>query len=353
MFTKFIAVSGSDDLVHQVFTIDEWLKLHRAHTFVLFNTQIDVNFIAGTMMNAFCSPLTTLPKAERHVYRNTPRCAHDLVVVGAGALGLRAARLWRASRPDATILCATWTEKRHEEIAEAGFDVTLASELDEGEHVLFCAPPSKAGPIYAQCVADAAKLASRRFLFTSSTAVYKDVPEVKEDSELSDSSRAKRLLEAEAAALAAANGRVIRLGGLYDGGRGPHAAWLRGGTCSGGEEGMLNMIHYDDAAAAVVAALNASEDKGKVFLAVDGNPLTRKELVTIALKHPRFDHFLENSWGSGGHVKRIDSSWTYQQLEWMPCWSSFEHFMQAEIDSIMNNVDLEVPAMPQPQKVLN
>ena len=273
------------------------------------------------------------------------------MVVGAGALGLRAARLWRKTKPDDTILCATWSEERHEEISEEGFDVTVATKLDEGENVLFCAPPSRAGPGYAQCVADAAKMASRRFVFTSSTSVYKDQPEVKEDSELLDTPRAQRLLDAENAALASSKGRVIRLGGLYDGTRGPHASWLRTGKCMGGEEGLLNMLHYDDAAAAVVAALNVDDDKGKVFLAVDGNPVTRGDLVAAALKHPRFDHFPPPFWGTGGHVKRIDSSWSYRQLEWQPCWSSFIQFIEAETDAFLNGVDLVVPSVP--QRVVN
>jgi nucleoside-diphosphate-sugar epimerase len=49
---------------------------------------------------------------------------------------------------------------------------------------------------------------------------------------------------------------VLRLGGLYCHGRGPFAALLRQGTASPGPpDRTLALIHYEDAAAAVLAAL--------------------------------------------------------------------------------------------------
>lgn len=50
-------------------------------------------------------------------------------------------------------------------------------------------------------------------------------------------------------------GCVIRLAGLYDAKRGPHTYWLRNGTVQGAADVYINMLHYEDAAGAAVAAL--------------------------------------------------------------------------------------------------
>jgi hypothetical protein len=36
--------------------------------------------------------------------------------------------------------------------------------------------------------------------------------------------------------------------------RGPHTFWLRNGTVSSNADGLINMLHYEDAAAVAVAA---------------------------------------------------------------------------------------------------
>lgn len=255
---------------------------------------------------------------------------HDLVVVGAGALGLRAARLWRERYRDAKIVCATRSDSRHKELAAAGFIPALAEELqDSCTNVLFCAPPSGAtADGYAGCVGNAAELASFRFVFTSATSVYADVAQVTEASALNDSPRAQRLRDAEQRALGFAGGSVLRLGGLYDLERGPHSVWLRKGVCTGGADGMLNMVHYDDAAQAAVAALVAPAENaaGRCFVAVDGTPLTRGELCEAARAHPLYAELSMPQFGSGGNVKCIDGSWTRDKLQWTPKYDSFARY---------------------------
>lgn len=271
----------------------------------------------------------------------------DLLVVGAGALGVRAARLWRESHPDAAITCATWSDERHEAITDEGFTPTLAADLDgKYANVLFCAPPSKAGDSYPEQISKAGSLATDNFVFTSSTAVYKDAPSVTETSELNDSARAQRLLKSEDKARKA-GGRVVRLGGLYDAVRGPHAAWLRRGTCAGCEDGILNMLHYDDAASIAVATLSLGQGDD-TYIAVDGTPITRLEICESALQHFRFDHFPLPPFGNDmKSVKVIDCSWTKNKLAWQPKWKSFVEFMQLDHDAIMN--DTPIPGMSIPQ----
>lgn len=82
-----------------------------------------------------------------------------------------------------------------------------------------------------------------------------------------------RLLAAEEAVLSR-GGNVIRLAGLYTATRGPHSYWLQrakdlSGTAQassaviqGSAEDVLNMLHYEDAASAVIALLRST---GTVF----------------------------------------------------------------------------------------
>ena len=75
-----------------------------------------------------------------------------------------------------------------------------------------------------------------------------------------------RLLAAEEAVLTR-GGNVIRLAGLYTKTRGPHSYWLNKakqgagtelGVIQGSGDGQLNMLHYEDAASAVVALAHST-----------------------------------------------------------------------------------------------
>lgn len=63
-----------------------------------------------------------------------------------------------------------------------------------------------------------------------------------------------RLIAAEEAILTR-QGSVLRLAGLYDERRGPHTFWLKNGTVQGSSDGFINLLHYDDAAEASIAAI--------------------------------------------------------------------------------------------------
>ena len=60
-------------------------------------------------------------------------------------------------------------------------------------------------------------------------------------------------------------GNVIRLAGLYTDQRGAHTYWMKmvseGKTIETNEDGLVNLIHYEDAARLVLASL----DSGKIF----------------------------------------------------------------------------------------
>jgi nucleoside-diphosphate-sugar epimerase len=132
----------------------------------------------------------------------------------------------------------------------------------------------------------------------------------------------------------------LRLAGLYTLDRGAHNFWLTSGKgiVSGSASGMVNLLHYEDAAGACVAALKAGPSvcQGKAFLISDGHPLTRHQICVSALQAksyrqysmPRFDAPNDQPWASG---KIYDGSASDAALQWKPRYASFDSFMKANV----------------------
>jgi nucleoside-diphosphate-sugar epimerase len=84
---------------------------------------------------------------------------------------------------------------------------------------------------------------------------------------------------------------VVRLAGLYHATRGPHVYWLQmakeGRQIQSNEDGLVNLVHYEDAALAVLAALT-SDARSSVFIASDGHPIRKDEIVSATLTSPLF-----------------------------------------------------------------
>lgn len=126
---------------------------------------------------------------------------------------------------------------------------------------------------------------------------------------------------------------MLRLAGLYTLQRGAHNYWLESGNdVRGREDGWINLLHYDDAAGACLAALQTpSKDiAGKVFLISDGNPTTRKGICESALKAAMYSNkempkFLGGSSDSMGKI--YDGNKSNAALNWKPRYSSFDDFM--------------------------
>lgn len=104
---------------------------------------------------------------------------------------------------------------------------------------------------------------------------------------------------------------------------------------SGPAEGTLNLLHYEDAAGAVVAALNAgSRVHGALFLVSDGAPMTRGEIIDVARRTSAFTEiampeFQASGSPSGRRGKVYDTSRLREQLKWSPRHASFAQFMLA------------------------
>jgi len=284
----------------------------------------------------------------------------DIAVVGCGVLGTSVCRQLMhqpSSYQFTSITGITKTTARHDDIRahvlsgkqqqddERKFHVStveqVLSQQTKYKNVIFCAPPSGSED-YAKDIEQAittlwqGPTSGGTFVFTSSGAVYGSGAHVNVVTEASPTDhedlRAKRLIDAEEACLSR-SGTVLRLAGLYILERGPHSYWLRSGKDTQGRaDGLVNLLHYDDAAGACIAALAVGPAlvHGKVFLISDGHPLTRQEICASALKHPMYSgNAMPKFVGSDSDPvgKIYDGSWSNQQLKWKPGYSSFVEFM--------------------------
>ena len=222
-----------------------------------------------------------------------------------------------------------------------------ACKGEKYRNVVFCAPPSGfedyPGTI-AECMSDtwAGAGGGGVFVFTSSGGIYgpgsSELVVVNEDSPLPDpdgNPRSARLISAEKVVLKN-GGACLRLAGLYTMDRGAHSFWLTSGKdVSGREDGVINLLHYDDAAGAAKAALLAGSSvvSGTIFLISDGNPLTRRGICESALKSKKYGSMtMPNFLGSESEPigKIYDGSASNKALKWDPKYISFDSFMSYE-----------------------
>lgn len=126
-----------------------------------------------------------------------------------------------------------------------------------------------------------------KFVFTSSGGVYAedDGKAVDEQSPVSDSARAQKLLECERAVLEE-GGTVVRLAGLYTLERGAHNYWCKAGSVEGRPDGLIGLVSYEDAAGSVVSVLSADRAKvaGEIFLICDGQEQSRQDICKVGCR---------------------------------------------------------------------
>lgn len=148
------------------------------------------------------------------------------------------------------------------------------------------------------------------------------------------SPRTERLVKAEEA-VRSSGGCCLRLAGLYNLNRGAHSFWLNSGKdVSGRADGIINLLHYEDAALSCIAALKVGSSvvKGRNFLISDSHPLTRQGICASALKAKPFQDkkmpkFLGNDSDPKGKI--YDGSKSDAALKWKPKYASFDEFMSS------------------------
>ena len=266
----------------------------------------------------------------------TVPASQGLLIIGAGVLGCGVGERWRAAG-GGEVLAVTRTAKpeRDASLRALGLTPRVRDALgadDRHAYVVFCASPG-GNDDYAGEVAGALQLwdGAGRFVFTSSAGVYAEDGggRVAEDAPVGDSPRAAKLLRAEEA-VRAAGGTVVRLAGLYTLERGAHNAWFNMGEVKQRPDGLINQVHYDDAASCVVAAL-ANGAAGATYLAADDAPLSREAICRAAARAPRFagkpmPRFVGEGGGTG---KVLDSARTRRELGWAPARATFDAFIDA------------------------
>jgi len=266
----------------------------------------------------------------------------DLKIVGAGSLGVRVALLWKSKYPDAKIYLKTRSNKpgRSTLWREAGFiPVSAEDDTSTANYVVFSAPPTS-NPSYDKDVARAASkewTGKGQFVFTASGGVYSENKggTVDETSEVKATTERSTVLLAAEKATIEAGGTAIRFGGLYTKNQGPHNFWLKSGRgeFSSMPNGFINLIHYDDAARVVVAALLSPKSvrrEGKLYLVSDGTPITRKDICLATIQCPDYkDCKVPRFTGGEDQVdgKKYNSSKIYKDLIWAPKFQSYEKFM--------------------------
>jgi hypothetical protein len=205
-------------------------------------------------------------------------------------------------------------------------------------HVVFCVPPSKNEDYVAE-VQGALDLWSREggFVFTSSGGVFAedDGGKVDESSTVTSNPRMSKILDAEQAVLKS-GGLVIRLAGLYTQTRGPHTFWLARGEVGAPQDGIINLLHYEDAARAAMAGLlkTSPTTQPRTLLISDDSPLTRKQICEAAVASPFFKGqyqmpvFKVTPDAPVSMGKVYDTTRSREALGgWMPKYASFSQFM--------------------------
>jgi nucleoside-diphosphate-sugar epimerase len=219
-----------------------------------------------------------------------------LVVWGTGELGGRVGAAW--AHCGAPVLGLTKTSHRHAALRQQGIDPALggaATVLTPGDALLLALPGSAK---QQEAVAALAHMPPPvRAVLISSTGYYgTSHGRVDEHTPAGTDSHARAVRAAEAAfrAWAGTGGVVLRLGGLYCRGRGPFTALCRRGAAPlGPPDKTLPLIHYEDAATAILAALQHSSPASTYIGVVPPCP-TRQEFYQqacrmVQLPEPTFD----------------------------------------------------------------
>jgi nucleoside-diphosphate-sugar epimerase len=270
----------------------------------------------------------------------------NLLVVGCGRLGTRVALAYREKFGQAVqIFAHTESARERPELESAGITHVSgkAPHIPDRffERVLFCVPPVLDPAEYSSWIMRAARAKSPEGLlvFTSSTSVYREdrggwVREI--DSINPESVRAQPLIAAEATTQST-GGVSVRLAGLYDHSTGPQWVYLRSLLIEQRPDAFVNLIHLDDAAAAVLKILTERPTQ-KTFLLSDGEPITRAEILseTLKLKSLVDDEDLQDAHGCDFRPrpndlslgKRVDPSKSWRTLGLKPRYSSFKAWTQ-------------------------
>lgn len=266
---------------------------------------------------------------------------NNLLIIGAGVLGRMVAEQWQHLHPGATVIGETNTTTNHDLLKSLNITPAISgSTASVPSKVVFCAPPS-GSPDYPGALGEAVGrlTENNRIVFTSSGSVHGSKEELitETTAQCVDEERSKRLADAENHVLNYHNGLVVRLSGLYTLQRGAHSFWLKTGKVMSAKNRHLNLIHYADAASAVVQALQLGDDQvqklpRRNFLACSNKVVTPLEILEVSLKHDMYKQFDMPEFQKADSKRTYDNTWSRETLNWTPKWESYVDFMLQEIN---------------------
>lgn len=293
----------------------------------------------------------------------------DLLILGAGTLGTLVAARWLAAAPSpgsadapVRVVAETLTRKRHDRLAALGAvprtraeaDAVAAAAdtapiVDSGgngnqrfPYVVFSMPPSASDDYTAEAARAVASWAGPasggRLVFTSSTSALAE----KGGATITETAPTTtgRVTGAEGV-IREAGGVVVRIGGLHARRVGQQLGLVGKPSLTIPRQLIINMVHYEDAAAAVVAAarlpLGAPTDvDGSPFVVTDGVPLTVEELVAATMAHTAFAGSATPALpvDTGVCGKRIDAIATREALAWEPRYTYTDFWRESGDDKV-------------------
>ena len=176
-----------------------------------------------------------------------------------------------------------------------------------------------------------------KFVYTSSTSVYaqNDGRVVDESSPAEPAGETGRLLrDTEELLLAAARERafpavILRVAGIYGPGRGHlfHQFLAGEARLAGDGSRLMNMIHRDDVASAIVAALENGRP-GEIYNCADDEPVSQRDFLAwlaaqLGRPPPPPATDAENAARKRGLTHKRVNNWKLHALGWTPQYPSF------------------------------
>ena len=282
----------------------------------------------------------------------------DLLVIGCGYLGRRVAERRRAT--GFRVFASTRSPQRADEFHRLGLEPILCDVLDPdslralpaGADVVYCVGFDRAAGktmrnVYVDGLENVLNALDaddeKHFVYVSSTGVYGQTggEEVDETAATEPAGESGRIVLGAEDLLGERrpDAVILRFAGIYGPNRLIRAAALKAGEPLLGDPNQwLNLIHVEDGAAAVIAAVEQAQ-AGRVYNVCDDQPVRRRDFYTrmaevLGAPSPWFPPEVE---GKGGDAvnRRIVNRRMHTELGVTLRYSSYREGLSASIEDVV------------------